>query len=75
MRVNDIEIRGEGTALQVLESLGYDVRSECRSGFCGACRLKANGKAIYKQEPIGYCTDDEVLVCCLDFNSDINIEL
>ncbi|USD58869.1 2Fe-2S iron-sulfur cluster binding domain-containing protein [Vibrio sp. SCSIO 43140] len=75
MRVNDIEVRGEGTALQVLESSGYDVRSECRSGFCGACRLKAKGKPIYQQEPIGYCSDDEVLVCCLDSQSDINIEL
>ncbi|MGR5159740.1 2Fe-2S iron-sulfur cluster-binding protein [Vibrio owensii] len=61
------------TVLQELESRGISVQAECRSGFCGACRTKAKGEAIYCQEPIGFCNNDEVLPCCLSTKSDIDI--
>ncbi len=30
------------TILEQLESAGIQVESQCRSGYCGACRLKKN---------------------------------
>ncbi|MEZ9856459.1 2Fe-2S iron-sulfur cluster-binding protein, partial [Vibrio breoganii] len=42
MRVNNTPIPTDScTALVALERAGYKVNSECRNGYCGACRLKA----------------------------------
>ncbi|PMN37561.1 hypothetical protein BCT32_09970 [Vibrio sp. 10N.261.45.E11] len=76
MRVNNTPIPSDScTALVALERAGYEVKSECRNGFCGACRLKASGTPTYLNDPIGYMQDGEVLVCCVDSQSDIDIEL
>ena len=67
MRVNNTPIPTDScTALVALERAGYKVNSECRNGYCGACRLKATGTPTYLNDPIGYKQDGEILVCCVD---------
>lgn len=76
MQVNGKPITGDSrSALAALEQAGYKTSSECRDGFCGACRLKASGTPVYFKEPIGYRNAGEILVCCVDSRSDINIQI
>ncbi|WP_299021281.1 2Fe-2S iron-sulfur cluster-binding protein [uncultured Photobacterium sp.] len=74
MRINgQLVISPYESALQLLESRGIAVNANCREGYCGSCRVKANGEAKYFREPIGFLARDEVLPCCLSTSSDINL--
>ncbi|HHM1868513.1 TPA: 2Fe-2S iron-sulfur cluster-binding protein, partial [Klebsiella pneumoniae] len=43
------------TILEQLESAGIQVESQCRSGYCGACRLKKkSGEVKYDNDPLDY---------------------
>lgn len=51
--------------LEQLESAGIPVESQCRSCFCGACRLKKkSGEVTYDSVPLAYVGADEILPCC-----------
>lgn len=53
------------TLLDALERTGHEVDAQCRSGFCGACRLPLlSGEVTYLSEPIAYVGEAEVLPCC-----------
>lgn len=53
------------TILEQLESAGIQVESQCRSGYCGACRLKKkSGEVKYDNDPLAYVGQDEILPCC-----------
>ena len=64
------------TLLNALESKQIDVFSECRSGFCGACKTKVNsGQVSYIHEPLATLESDECLPCCCIPASDIDLDI
>lgn len=46
---------------------GHDVEYQCKSGYCGSCRLRvvASSHPIsYLEPPLAMIEDDEILPCC-----------
>lgn len=63
------------TLLDALERTGHQVEYQCRSGYCGACRVKLlDGEVEYFSEPLAYVEDDHVLSCCCTPKSNIRID-
>lgn len=64
------------TLLQALEAKKVKVFSECRNGFCGACKTKVLcGKVSYLTEPLAELASDECLPCCCVPLSDLDLDL
>ncbi|KFZ38405.1 ferredoxin [Shewanella mangrovi] len=64
------------TLLEILEDKKVRIFSECRSGFCGACRTKIrSGSVRYVTEPLAALAADECLPCCCVPNEDLDLEL
>ena len=64
------------TLLNALESKQIDVFSECRSGFCGACKTKVNsGEVVYLHEPLATLEPNECLPCCCKPESDLDLDI
>lgn len=62
------------TTLEYLESQGLKVNYHCRDGTCGACRCTLNkGSVVYTTEPLAYIRDGEILTCCTQPTSNIDI--
>ena len=67
--------RGE-TLLAALERTGHTVEYQCRSGYCGSCRVKMKkGKVFYKEPPLAFLNPNEILLCCCQVEQDLEIEL
>ena len=48
------------TLLEGLERTGHDVEYQCRSGYCGTCRLKLEaGKVSYTTAPLAFVAPGE----------------
>lgn len=53
------------TLLDGLERTGHQVEYQCRSGYCGACRLiLRSGSVEYEKPPLAFVRQDEILPCC-----------
>ncbi|MDO4695998.1 MAG: class I ribonucleotide reductase maintenance protein YfaE [Neisseria sp.] len=53
------------TLLEGLERTGHEVEYQCRSGYCGACRLKIlKGRVEYPVFPLAFTAPGEILPCC-----------
>ena len=53
------------TLLEGLERTGHQVEYQCRSGYCGACRVTLRaGSVDYLNTPLAYLRQDEILPCC-----------
>ena len=53
------------TLLEGLERTGHQVEYQCRSGYCGSCRVTLHsGSVDYATEPLAYLREGEVLACC-----------
>lgn len=64
------------TLLNSLLTNQVDVLYHCREGFCGACRCKLkSGDVTYINEPLAFVRRGEILTCCSQPTSDIEIEL
>lgn len=62
--------------LNSLERENIESHFHCRDGFCGACRcLLKKGTVEYKQYPLAYVGENEILTCCTYPTSDIVIEI
>jgi len=62
--------------LKALEQKQIKVFSECRNGYCGACKTKINsGSVTYHTEPLVSLGSDECLPCCCTPNSDLDLDL
>ncbi|WP_457913610.1 class I ribonucleotide reductase maintenance protein YfaE [Candidatus Gillettellia adelgis] len=60
--------------LEILELHWIKVEYQCRSGYCGICRLKlVKGDVAYYQSPLALINDGEILPCCCMLTT--NIEL
>ncbi|CUW22571.1 MULTISPECIES: class I ribonucleotide reductase maintenance protein YfaE [Serratia] len=68
--------KNERCLLDVLELHDVEVEYQCRSGYCGACRLKlVKGEVVYHQQPLAFINDGEILPCCCMPLTDIELEL
>lgn len=62
--------------LMALEQKKVKMFSECRNGYCGACKTKViSGSVTYHTEPLVHLEKDECLPCCCSPSSDLNLEL
>lgn len=53
------------TLLEGLERTGHRVEYQCRSGYCGACRMTlSKGRVEYMEVPLAHVRPHEVLPCC-----------
>lgn len=61
--------------LDALEKSGHDVQYQCKSGYCGSCRLKLRtGQVSYAEMPMAFVMPGEILPCCCQVSGDISIE-
>lgn len=68
------ELLPNETLLQALERTGHTVEYQCRSGYCGACRVKlVSGRVSYHEPPMAFLLPDEILPCCCRLETDIQI--
>lgn len=59
------ELQENETLLEGLERTGHDVEYQCRSGYCGACRVKMlTGRVAYPNPPLAFVLPGEILPCC-----------
>ncbi|ABR74839.1 (2Fe-2S)-binding protein [Actinobacillus succinogenes] len=62
--------------LATLEANNVRHEYQCRSGYCGACRTKIKkGKVSYKETPLAFMNPGEILLCCCQLESDVELEL
>ncbi len=62
--------------LKTLERENIESHFHCRDGFCGACRCSLKkGTVEYRQYPLAYVADNEILTCCSYPTSNIVIEI
>ncbi|MDD8058377.1 MULTISPECIES: class I ribonucleotide reductase maintenance protein YfaE [Shewanella] len=62
--------------LEALESKKVKVFSECRNGFCGACKTTViSGEVSYLTTPLAELKANECLPCCCVPESDLNLKL
>lgn len=63
------------TLLEGLERTGHDVEYQCRSGYCGMCRLELiEGEVSYASPPLAFVGPHEVLPCCCQFSGPVTVE-
>ncbi|UJF20679.1 class I ribonucleotide reductase maintenance protein YfaE [Shewanella sp. OMA3-2] len=66
----------QATLLEALEHKKVNVFSECRNGFCGACKTKViSGEVTYIKQPLAELEQDECLPCCCIPKTDLNLSL
>lgn len=71
-----LEFNNETSLLTHLEKNNIHHEYQCRSGYCGSCRVKIKkGKVSYKDTPLAFIQPDEILLCCCRVESDIEIDL
>lgn len=62
------------TLLEGLERTSHEVEYQCRSGYCGSCRLKLiSGQVSYPEPPLAYLGKDEILPCYCRPKTDLKI--
>ena len=69
------ELQEGETLLEGLERTGHEVEYQCRSGYCGSCRVKIlDGRVSYDDFPLAFVASGEILPCCCRVNEDIKID-
>ncbi|AJQ99829.1 Ferredoxin [Enterobacteriaceae bacterium bta3-1] len=69
-------IHSKGSLLETLEHHKVQVEYQCRSGYCGSCRCKlTKGQVVYRQKPLAFINEGEILPCCCHPIDDIEVEL
>ncbi|WP_127231648.1 class I ribonucleotide reductase maintenance protein YfaE [Neisseria meningitidis] len=63
------------TLLEGLERTGHMVEYQCRSGYCGSCRVKIlEGSVTYREPPLAFLGRDEILPCCCCVEGDVRLD-
>lgn len=72
----DVSHQAGDTLLLSLESAQINVQYHCREGYCGACRTRLmKGDVEYTTAPLAFIDDDEILPCCCEPSTDIEISI
>lgn len=62
------------TLLEALERTGHEIEYQCRSGYCGSCRVKLlSGRVSYRELPMAFIAEGEILACCCVLESDVAV--
>lgn len=62
--------------LEALEQQKIQIEYQCREGYCGSCRLRlVKGNVCYRNQPLAFVQDDEILPCSCHPTSDIEVEI
>lgn len=70
----EFDLPAGANLLQALENTGHQVEYQCRSGYCGSCRVKLrSGSVSYREPPMAFVAADEILPCCCVVTQDIEI--
>lgn len=60
------------TLLEGLERTGHEVEYQCRSGYCGSCRVRLlSGSVSYREWPLAFLAEGEILPCCCRVEEDL----
>lgn len=61
--------------LNSLEEHDIRVEYQCRSGYCGACRVTLiEGRVEYNETPLAFLKENEIVTCCCKAITDLKIE-
>lgn len=64
------------TLLEALERHEVVIEYQCRSGYCGSCRCRMiKGQVNYRQLPLAFLNESEILPCCCVPASDIELDI
>lgn len=77
-RLGPIQLQPGETLLAALLRQGYPIEYQCRSGFCGACRVRLSGPTDrqvvhWQQAPLALVQEDEILACCCSLKADLTL--
>lgn len=62
--------------LELLEKNKIKIHYQCRSGYCGVCKiLLLKGCVNYQKEPLACIYNNEILPCCCIPTEDLELEL
>jgi len=67
VRTEDLvfQLKSSETLLEGLERTGHRVEYQCRSGYCGSCRITLrSGRVTYPKPPLAHLNKNEILPCC-----------
>lgn len=71
-----LEHNNKTSLLSHLENNGIFHEYQCRSGYCGSCRVRIRkGKVSYKEHPLAFVQPNEILLCCCHVEEDLEIEM
>lgn len=69
------ELKAGENLLDALIRTGHAVDYQCRSGYCGACRIKkTSGQVSYDDYPLAHLNNDEILPCACRVVSSLKLE-
>lgn len=67
------------TILDIIEDNGFTVKTGCRSGFCGACKIKLNNGTVSPREDVCLTVSEKqkgyILACNNYITSDVSLTL
>lgn len=70
------ELGDDETLLNALERTGHQVEYQCRSGYCGACRIPLKtGRVEYSKPPLALLRRDEILPCCCTVTEPLKLKV
>ena len=70
----EFELLPDESPLAGLERTNHAVEYQCRSGYCGSCRVKLlAGRVSYLEMPMAFIAEGEVLACCCVLESDVAV--
>lgn len=73
---DSFELLEEETILEGLERHGYQIEYQCRAGYCGSCKTKLlMGKVSYKEEPLAFIDQNEILPCCCRPSGNVTLDI
>lgn len=78
MSAIEVELKPKGCTpiFDLLEEKGYSLFYECKSGYCGNCKVKLiKGDIKYFIPIVAVATEEDILTCCSYPTSDIVVKL
>ncbi len=64
------------TLLDGLLRTKHMVEFQCRSGYCGSCRMHLQqGEVYYPNQPLAYIAKGDILPCCVIPKTDIELDV
>ncbi len=70
------ELGDDETLLDALERTGHQVEYQCRSGYCGACRIPLKtGRVEYSKPPLALLRRGEILPCCCTVTEPLKLKV